>query len=95
MVEAHLVVPCHCCRFRYRFELGAVANGVAGGVASLAAVALVGAAAAAFLPQGGPGGGEAGSTIPRSQASMRFYSMQLPVQMQFGARVHGSYQLSS
>ena len=64
-----------CCRFRYSFELGAVANGIAGGVASLAAVALVGAAAAAFLPQVGPSGGEAVNTIPRSQASMRSYLM--------------------
>ena len=61
---------CFRCRFRYRIELGAVADGIAGGVASLAAVALAGAAAGAVLQQAGSGGGEAADAIPRSQATM-------------------------
>jgi hypothetical protein len=42
-------------------------NGVTGGVASLAAVSVAGAAAAILL-QGGPDADEAARAVPRSQA---------------------------
>jgi hypothetical protein len=69
LCTVHRVVQ-YCDRYRCRVDVAAVANGVAGGVASLAAVTLAGAAAAAVLLQSGSGSGEAASSMPRSQVSV-------------------------
>lgn len=59
------------CRFQYRLSTAAVINGVAGGIAALAAVSVAAAAIAALLQGGGgPEAAEVAASASRSQVTV-------------------------